>query len=184
MSHPAPLAAALVAMLMWLTLGCAAPRAEPRGVKLVASPSLGSGHRLALVIGNGKYPEGRLENPVNDARDIAKTLEKVGFEVMLETNVGLEAMDRLDAMCNDPEYHVSMLMQPGDMQFVNNYHVLHARQPYEDDRPNGVVRHLKRLWLETDLIDDDDKPERFRLHRGSTSSYWSSRGRTKSEVTI
>ena len=44
------------------------------------------------------------------------------------------AMDRVDAMCADPEYHVSMLMQPGDMQFVNNYHVLHARDSYEDDR--------------------------------------------------
>jgi hypothetical protein len=100
------------------------------------------------------------------------------------SDVGLEAMNRLDAMCNDPEYHVSMLMQAGDMQFVNNYHVLHARRPYDDDRPNGVVRHLKRLWLETDLIDDADKPEHFRLQRGSTSSYWSSKGRTKSEVTI
>ncbi len=38
-----------------------------------------------------------------------------------------EAMDRVDAMCADPQYHVSMMMQPGDMQFVNNYHVLHAR---------------------------------------------------------
>ena len=26
---------------------------------------------------------------------------------------------------------------PGDMQFVNNYHVLHARDAYTDDRPNG-----------------------------------------------
>lgn len=100
------------------------------------------------------------------------------------SDVGLEAMDRLDAMCNDPEYHVSMLMQPGDVQFVNNYHVLHARQPYEDDRPAGVVRHLKRLWLETELIADEDKPERFRLTRGGTSDYWASKGRTKSEVAI
>ena len=45
-----------------------------------------------------------------------------------------EAMDRVDAMCADPEYHVSMTMQPGDMQFVNNYHVLHARDAYTDDR--------------------------------------------------
>ena len=38
-----------------------------------------------------------------------------------------EAMDRVDAMCADPEFHLEMTMQPGDMQFVNNYHVLHAR---------------------------------------------------------
>ena len=36
-----------------------------------------------------------------------------------------------------PQYHVSMTMQPGDMQFVNNYHVLHARDAYADDRADG-----------------------------------------------
>jgi hypothetical protein len=92
------------------------------------------------------------------------------------------AMDRVDAMCADPQYHVAMTMQPGDMQFVNNYHVLHARHAYEDDRPAGRIRHLKRLWLETDLLADGEKPERFRL--GRTDSYWSSKGRTKSELNV
>ena len=93
-----------------------------------------------------------------------------------------EAMDRVDAMCADPEFHVSMTMQPGDMQFVNNYHVLHARDAYEDDRANGRIRHLKRLWLETDVLADGDKPERFRL--GRTDGYWASKGRTKSELNV
>jgi len=92
------------------------------------------------------------------------------------------AMDRVDAMCADPQYHVAMTMQPGDMQFVNNYHVLHARHAYEDDRPAGRIRHLKRLWLETDLLADGEKPERFRL--GRTDNYWSSKGRTKSELNV
>jgi hypothetical protein len=98
------------------------------------------------------------------------------------SEAGRAAMDRLDALCADPEFHVAMDLQPGDMQFVNNYHVLHAREGYEDDRPNGKVRHLKRLWLETDLLSDDDKPERFRL--GRTDQYWSRHGRTKSELTV
>jgi len=92
------------------------------------------------------------------------------------------AMDRVDAMCADPEFHVAMTMAPGDMQFVNNYHVLHARRGYEDDRPAGRIRHLKRLWLETDRLTDDDKPERFRL--GRTDNWWASQGRTKSEIAI
>jgi hypothetical protein len=95
---------------------------------------------------------------------------------------GRAAMDRLDAMCADPQFHASMVMQPGDIQFVNNYHVLHARKGYTDDREAGRIRHLKRLWLETDLLADDDKPERFRL--GRTDSWWSSKGRTKSELAI
>jgi len=89
-----------------------------------------------------------------------------------------EAMDRLDSMCADPAYRVDMGLRPGDMQFVNNYHVLHSRAAYRDDPATGRIRHLKRLWLETDLIDDEHKPERFRL--GGTKSYWSSKGRTKS----
>jgi hypothetical protein len=93
---------------------------------------------------------------------------------------GRAAMDRLDAMCADPQYRVAMGMRGGDMQFVNNYHVLHGRDAYEDDRAAGKVRHLKRLWLETEVLSDDDKPERFRL--GRTDSYWSSKGRTKSEL--
>lgn len=92
------------------------------------------------------------------------------------------AMDRVDAMCADPTYHVSMALRPGDMQFVNNYHVLHARNGYTDDRPAGKIRHLKRLWLETDLLGDDQKPEAFRL--GRTDSHWASKGRTKSEVVV
>jgi hypothetical protein len=45
-----------------------------------------------------------------------------------------------------------MTLQPGDMQFVNNYHVLHARTGYVDDPASGKVRHLKRLWLETETL--------------------------------
>jgi hypothetical protein len=93
-----------------------------------------------------------------------------------------EAMNRVDAMCADPTYHVAMMLEPGDMQFVNNYHVLHAREAYTDDRASGRIRHLKRLWLETDVLADEDKPERFRL--GRTDQYWSRHGRTKSELQV
>jgi Taurine catabolism dioxygenase TauD, TfdA family len=99
----------------------------------------------------------------------------------LPSPAALAAMDRLDAMCADPQYHVSMPLEPGDMQFVNNYHVLHARDAYEDDRDHGRVRHLKRLWLETSVLRDEDKPEPFRLDR-SAQSRWSAAGRTKSTV--
>lgn len=93
------------------------------------------------------------------------------------------AMDRVDELCADPDFHVSMQLEPGDMQFVNNYHVLHARRSYRDDRERGQVRHLKRLWLETDVLADDEKPEPFRLASGS-KAWWSSKGRTKSELTV
>ena len=43
--------------------------------------------RLALVIGNANYDKGALENPVNDANLIAKTLDSLNFEVILATNI-------------------------------------------------------------------------------------------------
>jgi len=78
-----------------------------------------------------------------------------------------EAMQRVDAMTTDPQYNVFMDLQPGDMQFVNNYHVLHARTAYEDDRETGQVRHLKRLWLATSVL--EERPPYFQRN---LSSHW------------
>ena len=82
----------------------------------------------------------------------------------------IEAMDRLDAMCADGRHTAAMALEPGDMQFIDNYHVLHGREAYTDAPDQGRVRHLKRLWLETRVLTDDDKPETFRLDR--TASHW------------
>ena len=43
--------------------------------------------RLALVIGNSNYDKGPLNNPVNDAVLMAKTLEDLHFDVILDTNI-------------------------------------------------------------------------------------------------
>lgn len=75
-----------------------------------------------------------------------------------------EAMQYLDALIEDPKHHVYMALQPGDMQFINNYHVLHGRKAYQDDRGSGRVRHLKRLWLETRVL--QQRPEQFQNHIG------------------
>ena len=60
------------------------------------------------------------------------------------------------------KYSVTMDFRPGDMQFINNYHVLHGRTPFVDDRASGKVRHLKRLWLETEVL--TDRPPQFANH--------------------
>jgi hypothetical protein len=60
-----------------------------------------------------------------------------------------------------------MDFQPGDMQFINNYHVLHGRAEYVDDRASGQVRHLKRLWLETEVL--SDRPPYF---RNNIDAWW------------
>lgn len=72
----------------------------------------------------------------------------------------LEALDAVSAMARDPRYNVYMDLQPGEMQFINNYHVLHGRTAYEDDAQSGHKRHFKRLWLATRYL--KDRPPRFR----------------------
>jgi hypothetical protein len=89
-----------------------------------------------------------------------------------------EAMQRVDQMTQDPELSVFMDFLPGDMQFINNYHVLHGRTAYVDDRDAGLVRHLKRLWLESELL--EDRPAYFRNDR---RSHWA-KERTVSKVVL
>ena len=80
------------------------------------------------------------------------------------TKLADEAMRRLDEMTRDPQYEVFMDFLPGDIQFVNNYHVLHGRTAYRDDPSTGRVRHLKRLWLETEVL--HDRPPMFANNSG------------------
>lgn len=83
------------------------------------------------------------------------------------TPAAIEALDWMKQTANSGAYSVEMDFQPGDMQFINNYHVLHGRTPYQDDRAVGQVRHLKRLWLETEVL--ADRPPWFRKN---VSSHW------------
>ncbi|HWD68296.1 MAG TPA: TauD/TfdA family dioxygenase [Caulobacteraceae bacterium] len=86
------------------------------------------------------------------------------------TNTAREALEWIQGRAQNGAYSVFMDFRPGDMQFIDNYHVLHGRAPYTDDRPAGQVRHLKRLWLETDAL--ADRPSYF---RNNVSSHWAER---------
>lgn len=46
-----------------------------------------SDKRVALVIGNSDYATAPLQNPVNDATDLAAKLKQLGFDVTLQTNL-------------------------------------------------------------------------------------------------
>lgn len=58
------------------------------------SSSAVSERRLALVIGNGSYMVSPLRNPVNDATDMASSLKKLGFNVILRTNASKREMGK------------------------------------------------------------------------------------------
>jgi hypothetical protein len=76
-----------------------------------------------------------------------------------------EALATVSAMAREPRYNVYMDLAPGEMQFINNYHVLHGRQEYQDDVAAGYKRHLKRLWLSTRYL--KDRPAHFRKREHS-----------------
>ena len=58
-----------------------------------------------------------------------------------------EAMELLESIANDPSFHLEMDFAPGDIQFLNNGAILHAREAYEDHEDPDRRRHLLRLWL-------------------------------------
>jgi len=60
---------------------------------LLTCPALASGGRYALVIGNSAYKDKPLKNPANDAKDMAKTLQRLGFDVQLKTDVAQRDME-------------------------------------------------------------------------------------------
>ena len=56
-----------------------------------------------------------------------------------------QALDLLQALAE--ELCFEMTLEPGDMQFLNNHVVYHARTAFEDDPESGWVRLLYRIWL-------------------------------------
>ncbi|CAG8950489.1 hypothetical protein HYFRA_00006986 [Hymenoscyphus fraxineus] len=59
----------------------------------------------------------------------------------------VEATQVLEDTCHRLRLH--MILEVGDIQFLSNEHVLHARTAYKDHLPPAPRRHLMRLWLAT-----------------------------------
>lgn len=63
------------------------------------------------------------------------------------SRVEVEALDAFDAILHDPSVRLDMMLEPGDVQFANNYAVLHSRTGFEDFDEPERRRRLLRLWL-------------------------------------
>jgi hypothetical protein len=61
-------------------------------------------------------------------------------------------LDRYDALGASPDFHMDMWLERGDMQFISNHTIVHARTEYEDDPDSARKRHLLRLWLSLEAI--------------------------------
>jgi len=80
------------------------------GTGLMATPAVAE-KRVALAIGNDLYPnlpaDRQLRKAANDATTIAGTLKSLGFEVIVGTNLGRQAM--IDKLAE-----FTARLQPGD----------------------------------------------------------------------
>lgn len=59
----------------------------------------------------------------------------------------VEALDLFDTLLDDPDVHLTMHLEPGDIQFIHNHQILHDRTAFEDWPEPERRRHLLRLWL-------------------------------------
>lgn len=74
---------------------------------------------------------------------------ELGHEVMGQplSRVEVEALDLFDRIIARPALRMDMMLEPGDLQFANNYAVLHSRNAFEDHADPEARRKLLRLWL-------------------------------------
>ena len=57
------------------------------------------------------------------------------------------ALDFLDEQTRRPDLRLDMDLQAGDIQFINNYTILHSRTGFVDGPTPDQKRHMLRLWL-------------------------------------
>lgn len=58
-----------------------------------------------------------------------------------------DLLDSYDAIATEPQFHLDMDLQPGDVQLLSNHTILHARTAFEDWPEPERQRHLLRLWI-------------------------------------
>ncbi|KAF8247615.1 taurine catabolism dioxygenase TauD, TfdA family protein [Wilcoxina mikolae CBS 423.85] len=78
-----------------------------------------------------------------------------------------EALKVLEETCGEEALH--MVLKVGDIQFVTNNFMFHARTEYIDPAPPAPRRHLMRLWLSTPEREGGWKlpfPDSGRIKRG------------------
>ena len=96
--------------------------------------------------------------PVFGARDGLVSVRLIRNQInaaCVKTGIPLEpiekaALDLFDELAQDPDIHLDMELQVGDIQFCSNYVTLHSRTSYVDFPEVERRRHMVRLWLTMD----------------------------------
>ncbi len=91
------------------------------------------------------YWDGRLTSRVT-TRFVFESVVRFGEHLAL-TECQNEALDVVHEIAGRPDMRLAIDFRPGDMQFVNNHTILHAREEYEDFEEPELKRHLLRMWI-------------------------------------
>src|SRR5215510_9814757 len=106
--------------------------------------SLAAGERLALVIGNAKYPdaEAPLREPINDAREVADELKRDGFNVDIGENLTGDQMRRAFE-----KLYGKIKPGAGALIFFSGFGIQSGRQSY-------MIPTDAQIWTEPDVRRD------------------------------
>lgn len=75
-------------------------------------------------------------------------------EVPRLTQPQLDAIKLFNQLAAANDLRMDAVLEPGDIQLLNNHTILHARTAFVDYEESEKKRHLLRLWLSP----DDDRP--------------------------
>jgi len=90
------------------------------------------------------YFEGRLT--VHYIRGYIESAQRFA-ELPPLSDAQIEAMDLFDEIAYEDGMGLNFMCEPGDVQLINNYAVMHARLPFEDFEEPDLKRHMLRLWF-------------------------------------
>jgi len=63
------------------------------------------------------------------------------------SSIEIEMLDLIDSITHQENLCLEMMLEPGDLQFANNYAIMHSRTAFVDDSRPGHRRKMLRLWL-------------------------------------
>ncbi len=104
-----------------------------------------SGKLRHLPIPPCRYADGRLRTFYHSDyfRSVVRHDDVPAF-----TEPERELLDLYEEIAGSPEFRLDMELRPGDIQWLSNHTVVHARTAYENRGEVGATpRHLLRLWL-------------------------------------
>ena len=114
-----------------------------------------------------RVPVYSVENGVVSCRILRNTIEtarRMGHAKYSELEEA--ALDYMDELVNRDDLRLDMMLEPGDMQFINNYTTLHARTEFEDYPEPERRRWMVRLWLHSFGLRRPRELELFRDYDG------------------